>query len=83
MTATQTVQKWGNGTGIRLSKKVLQAVDFDVNQQVEISVEDGYLIVKPLKSKPNSDLRNMLAGVSPSDVNGEYDLGAPTGKELL
>ena len=43
------VQKWGNSQGIRLPKKILKDLGIDVNDKIEISLNDGEIILRKVK----------------------------------
>lgn len=41
------VQKWGNSLGIRIPKSLASKVGIEERSQVDLNVEDGYLVIKP------------------------------------
>jgi antitoxin MazE len=79
MNVTQTIQKWGNSTAIRLPKKVIDAAKLHVNQSVDITVTNGTVILKPSK---NVTVDTLLAGVTPPMVGGELDWQQDVGNEI-
>jgi len=44
------IQKWGNSQGLRLTKKLLEDAQLVVGDEVDVSVKNGVVIVKPAKS---------------------------------
>lgn len=82
MNITQSVQKWGNGTGVRIPKKVLIAAKLKLNQELNINLKNGSIILTPVKTKPKLTLDDLLKGVTPENVHGEVDWGAPVGREI-
>jgi antitoxin MazE len=50
MTVLQ-VAKWGNSSGIRLSKGVLDELGIKQGDNVELTVKDGKAIIEPAKPK--------------------------------
>lgn len=44
-----TIQKWGNSQAIRLPKAILEMAELNENDRVEIKVQDGNLLIVPLK----------------------------------
>ena len=52
------------------------------NELVDLSIDDGKLIITPITEKEYS-LKELLAGVSEDNLHGEFDTGTPVGKELL
>ena len=59
------VQKWGNSQGIRLPKKILKDLGIDVNDKIEISLNDGEIILR--KVKKYIDLDDLF-----KDYKGDY-----------
>ena len=59
------VQKWGNSQGIRLPKKILKDLGIDINDKIEISLNDGEIILR--KVKKYIDLDDLF-----KDYRGDY-----------
>lgn len=59
------VQKWGNSQGIRLPKKILKDLGIDVNDKIEISLNDGEIVLR--KVKKYIDLDDLF-----KDYKGDY-----------
>ena len=59
------VQKWGNSQGIRLTKKILKDLGIDINDKIEISLNDGEIILR--KVKKYIDLDDLF-----KDYKGDY-----------
>lgn len=59
------VQKWGNSQGIRLPKKILKDLGIDINDKIEISSNDGEIILR--KVKKYIDLDDLF-----KDYKGDY-----------
>ena len=72
------VQMWGNSLALRIPRPFATEAGIKVNSEVEVSLRDGDLIVRPLKRR---SLVELLAGVTPDNLHGEFDTGAPVGKE--
>jgi len=74
------VSKWGNSQGIRISKKILQNADININDEVEIKVHNNTIIITPTAKKT---LDWYLDGYE--DGNDRFDWGddEPMGRELL
>ena len=58
-------QKWGNSQGIRLPKKILKDLGIDINDKIEISLNDGEIILR--KVKKYIDLDDLF-----KDYKGDY-----------
>ena len=77
------IQKWGNSHGLRLTKNLLQDAQLDVGDEVDVSVKNGVLIVKPAKKKRvRYNLKDLVARIPQNYETGEVDWGEPVGKEV-
>ena len=74
------VQKWGNSLALRIPKPFADATGLTANSPVEIRVEDGQLVIRPL-ARPDLTLDDLLAGITDANLHGEVDSGAPAGGE--
>ena len=74
------IQKWGNSLAVRIPKPFAAEVGIDVETQVDLTVENGKLVIAPV-AKSSYRLRDLLTGVSESNIHGEVDLGEPVGRE--
>jgi antitoxin MazE len=85
MKITQQTQEWGNSTGIRLPKKVLQAVKWKNDQQVTIDIKGSSMILTPVKNtaKKAPTLDDLLEGVTPENVHTATDWGPNVGREII
>ncbi len=82
MNVTQDLQKWGNSTGIRLPKKVMDAAKLKPNQTMIISLEKGSIVLTPAKND-GLTLDSMLKNVTPEKVRGEAGWGEDVGAEVI
>lgn len=80
MNITLSLQKWGNGTGVRIPKKVVQAAKLHINQPLNVVLQDDSIVLTPVKDDELT-LESMLRGVSPDQVGGELDWGEDIGAE--
>jgi antitoxin MazE len=85
MKVTQQTQDWGNSTGIRLPKKVLQTVRWQPSQTVTIDVRGQSLILTPVRpeKRQRPNIEDLLEGVTPEKVRGEIEWGSDRGKEVI
>ncbi len=81
MNITQSLQKWGNGTGVRLPKKVVEAAQLKINQPLEVTIKDKSVILTPITDSSAISIDALLKGVSPDKINGEIDWGEDIGAE--
>lgn len=76
-----TIKKWGNSQGIRLPKDLLETVSLRENDQVEITIENECILIKPL-IKRHKSLEARVAEYSGDYSCSEWDTGEKKGKEV-
>ncbi len=76
------VQKWGNSLAVRIPKAFAVDLDIDQGASVDLAVEDGALILRPL---PTTEYRlsDLLADVTEENLHPVVEWGAPVGREKL
>lgn len=75
------ISKWGNSLGLRIPKSFAQEVEVEEGMEVELSIEDGALTIRPLHPRTYS-LQNLLTGVTEDNLHAEVDSGEPVGGEI-
>ena len=81
--ATQSLQKWGNSSGVRLPKRIINAAKLKNDQLITVSLKGQSIILTPVKSSDDFTLNKMLEGVTPENVHGEFDWGPNVGAEII
>lgn len=82
MNITRSLQKWGNGTGVRLPKKVIEAAHLQLHQELQVTLRGGSIVLSPLPpSLETTALTDLLKGVTPKDIGGELEWGVDIGAE--
>ena len=76
------IRKWGNSPAIRIPASLMKAGQFELEQQVKITAEDGRIIIEPLH-KVEYSLDELLAGIKAENAHPEASFGSPMGKETL
>lgn len=76
-----TIQKWGNSQAVRIPKRILEMVRLRENDKVEIKVQDGNLVIVPVKK--HRTLQERIAEYSGEYRCCEWDTGKPEGEEVL
>lgn len=72
------IQKWGNSQGLRLAKSLLADAQLDIGDEVDISVKNGAMIVKPAKKiRRRHDFKDLVARIPDNYEPGEIDWGEP------
>jgi antitoxin MazE len=75
------VQKWGNSLALRIPKSFATEAGLRANDDVELSLVEGSLVVKPVRP-PAPTLAELLRGVTDDNLPGEWDTGPAVGKEV-
>jgi len=76
-----SIQKWGNSKGVRIPKAMLEKVSLKENDRVEILVDDGNLVIRPVKRRVS--LAERIAEYKGEYQPSEWETGKPLGKEVL
>ena len=77
------VQKWGNSQGLRLSKELLSDARIDVGDVVDVAVQEGSIVVRPVRRVRGAlDLEQLVAAMPKGYKPGEADWGPPVGGEV-
>ena len=74
------VQKWGNSLGLRIPKSFAEQAGVEAGSEVDLSVEDGELIVRP-RRQPKYELKDLLRNITAKNVHKEVETGDPVGRE--
>lgn len=75
------IVKWGNSLGLRIPKSFAEEVRVAEGSIVDLSMEDGNLVVKV--TKPDAvDLSDLLEKITDENVHGEIDTGDAVGGEV-
>ena len=74
------VQKWGNSLGLRIPKSFAAEARVEAGSTVDISVEDGEIVVKPIRRR-KYDLRDLLRAINSRNVHREVETGEAVGRE--
>jgi len=77
-----TAQKWGNSLAIRIPKSVAVQVGLKAQDDLDIEVQDGNVVLKPHLRRVYC-LEDLVKQITPKNVHGEIDTGAPIGREIL
>ena len=75
------VQKWGNSLALRIPKSFATETALDSGAEVDLTLEDGRLVVTPL-CEPRYSLSDLLAEVTPQNLQPEIATGSSQGAEV-
>jgi len=77
---TTQVARWGNSLGLRLPKSVAGEAQITEGDTVEVSVEDGAIVIRP--ARPRYDLAGLVRKITPRNRHKESEWGGPQGREI-
>ncbi|MDR0780972.1 MAG: AbrB/MazE/SpoVT family DNA-binding domain-containing protein [Pseudomonadales bacterium] len=78
--ATLDIKAWGNSLGVRLPSAIAQAADLHVDQRVRLTVEQGRVVIEPVK-KTYLSLAERIAAYDITKHGGEVMNTSPEGAE--
>lgn len=77
-----TVKKWGNSQGLRFPKTILADAQIDVGDNVNISVQNGKIIIEKVnRVRTSYNLKDLVAKIPENYRTEELGWGAPVGRE--
>jgi len=77
------IQKWGNSQGLRLNLQVLEKAQLKVGDEVEVSDQNGQIVITPAhRVRGRVNLKRLLEKVPQGQKSAELDWGGNVGKEL-
>ncbi len=79
---TTTIQKWGNSQGIRIPKMLLDSVNWSENEQIEIKVDNGKLIIEKTKDRKRKNIKELFKNYKRNYEPEKIDWGEPKGEEI-
>lgn len=78
------IQKWGNSHGIRIPKYILDAMNWQGNEQVEIVADEEKIVIKKanLNHRERRNINELFDGFTGTYKPIEIEWGEPVGKEI-
>ena len=78
-----SIQKWGNSQGLRFPKALLEEAEIRLGQEVRIFVENGRIVVEPVRRiRGRYKLEELLVNYPEGDNREVADWGEPVGEEV-
>ena len=74
------VQRWGKSLALRIPQSIAASAQLCENTVVELSVVKGQMIVQTVQQQPCA-LKELLHRTTRRNIQGEWQTGAPVGKE--
>lgn len=75
-----TIQKWGNSLAIRIPGSYAKDIRLEQGSSVDLIKEKDKILIVPKKS--SLKLKNLLAGITDSNIHKEAFTEGPVGKEI-
>jgi antitoxin MazE len=75
------VAKWGNSLAIRIPQSLAKEIHLAEGTEVDLSVIDGTLVIKP-RSRKRYSLDELIKGITPENLHTEIDSGIALGNEV-
>ena len=76
-----TAQKWGNSLAIRVPKSVAMQVGLKAQDDLEIEVQDGNVVLKP-QLRRVYHLEDLVKRITSKNLHSELGTGIPVGREI-
>jgi antitoxin MazE len=76
------IKKWGNSHGLRFSKAILDEAQIKVGDDVNITVQEGKIVIEPVNIiRDRFAIKNLVAKIPQKYQLEEVDWGLPVGKK--
>ena len=75
------IKKWGNSLALRIPKSFALNANLRQDELVDLTIDEERIVITPIGQKEYS-LAELLDRVNESNLHGEFDTGAPVGKEI-
>ena len=77
------IQRWGNSQGLRLAKQVLEDACISVGDDVDVTAQDGMIVIAPVRRvRGKQSLQELVSRIPRNYKTRETDWGEPVGKEV-
>ena len=75
------VQKWGNSLAIRVPRPFAEELGLRQDSDADLLLKQQELVIKPA-APARFSLRELLAGVTETNLHGEVETSGPVGGEV-
>src|SRR5947209_7315992 len=76
------IRKWGNSLALRIPKSVAAEAGLDDGSTVDVRVERGAVVARPVETTKKVSLHYLLKKVTKKNVHAEVDTGPRRGREV-
>lgn len=73
------IRKWGDGLGIRISRRLARRAGLTLRSEVIVTVERGRLVIRPA----GYSLKSLVSRITSKNRHPETDWGGPVGREQI
>jgi len=77
------ITRWGNSLAIRLPNKYIKQGEFKENEDLEIVLENGLIILKPIEKQMRMSMEELTEGMTMEGVLEQYEDWGTDGKEEI
>ena len=77
---TTKIQRWGNSQGIRIPKFILEALNWNDDEELVMTAENDKIVIK--KAAKRMNIKDLFADYDEEYAPVEVDWGKPVGKEV-
>jgi antitoxin MazE len=74
------VERWGNSLAVRIPPSLATETGLAADSLVELAQVAGKLVITPASRKPT--LEELLQGITPENLHGEWETGPAVGGEV-
>ena len=75
------IKTWGNSQAVRLPREILKEADLNINDEVDIKVQNGIIMLSKIRRHRSLEERAAEYG-GMLNLNGEFDWGEEVGQEV-
>lgn len=75
------IQKWGNSLAVRIPKALAELLELADGREVELSVEEGKMIVRLPTPTRRYTLEELVGGITAENRHDEIGTGPSVGNE--
>lgn len=75
------IQRWGNSLGIRIPKAFAEQAKVEAGSLVDIAVEDGELVIRPIRSDVY-DIGLLVKAINANNLHEAIETGSRRGREI-
>ena len=76
------VAQWGNSLAVRIPSALAKEIRVEAGAPIDMIVEDGALVVRPVHDIPRLDLDELIARINDDNRHPETGTGRPVGPEF-